>query len=52
MNDSRDISETRPFVPSGTFNGFKHDELVTRYHPVHMYLVHFQVIKTKKFNVN
>lgn len=28
MNDSRDISETRPFGPSGTFNGFKHDEPV------------------------
>jgi len=30
MNDSRDISKTMPFGPSVTFNGFKHDEPVTR----------------------
>ena len=30
MYDSRNISETKPFGPSGTFNGFKHDEPVTR----------------------
>ena len=30
MNDSRDISETKPFGPSGTFNGFKYDEPVTK----------------------
>ncbi|MBA4319464.1 MAG: endonuclease/exonuclease/phosphatase [Flavobacterium sp.] len=29
MDDTRDISETKPFGPSGTFNGFKHDEPVT-----------------------
>lgn len=29
MNDTRDISETKPFGPSGTFNGFKHSEPVT-----------------------
>lgn len=29
MDDSRDISEEKPFGPSGTFNGFKHDEPVT-----------------------
>jgi endonuclease/exonuclease/phosphatase family metal-dependent hydrolase len=29
MNDTRDISETKPFGPSGTFNGFKHNEPVT-----------------------
>lgn len=29
MNDTRDISETKPFGPLGTFNGFKHDEPVT-----------------------
>jgi len=29
MNDSRDISDERPFGPSGTFNGFKHSEAVT-----------------------
>jgi len=30
MNDSRELSETKPFGPSGTFNGFKHDVPVTR----------------------
>jgi endonuclease/exonuclease/phosphatase family metal-dependent hydrolase len=29
MNDTRAISETKPFGPSGTFNGFKHNEPVT-----------------------
>ncbi len=29
MNDTRDISESKPFGPSGTFNGFKHNEPVT-----------------------
>ncbi|WP_291104958.1 MULTISPECIES: endonuclease/exonuclease/phosphatase family protein [unclassified Flavobacterium] len=30
MNDCRDISEEKPFGPSGTFNGFKHNEPVTK----------------------
>lgn len=29
MNDSREISEEKPFGPSGTFNGFNHNEPVT-----------------------
>jgi len=29
MNDSREISKEKPFGPSGTFNGFKHNEPVT-----------------------
>ncbi|MFZ4772284.1 MAG: endonuclease/exonuclease/phosphatase family protein, partial [Ferruginibacter sp.] len=29
MNDCRDISEEKPFGPSGTFNNFKHNEPVT-----------------------
>ncbi|MDF1518595.1 MAG: endonuclease/exonuclease/phosphatase family protein, partial [Lutibacter sp.] len=29
MNDSRDISEDKPFGPSGTFNGFNHNNPVT-----------------------
>jgi len=31
MKDGRDISKTMPFGPIGTFNGFKHDEPVTRF---------------------
>ncbi|MES2410845.1 MAG: endonuclease/exonuclease/phosphatase family protein [Bacteroidota bacterium] len=30
MNDSREISEGRPFGPSGTFNAFKHNQAVTK----------------------
>jgi endonuclease/exonuclease/phosphatase family metal-dependent hydrolase len=30
MIDSRDISEQKPFGPTGTFNGFKHNEAVTK----------------------
>lgn len=30
MNDCRDISEEKPFGPSGTFNDFKHYEPVTK----------------------
>jgi endonuclease/exonuclease/phosphatase family metal-dependent hydrolase len=29
LNDARDFSETKPFGPSGTFNGFAHDKPVT-----------------------
>lgn len=29
MNDSREVSEEKPFGPSGTFNEFKHDKPVT-----------------------
>ncbi len=30
MNDCRDVSEEKPFGPSGTFNGFAHNEAVTK----------------------
>jgi len=30
MDDSRDLSEEKPYGPSGTFNGFKHNEPVTK----------------------
>ena len=30
MNDSHDVSEEKPFGPTGTFNGFTHNEAVTR----------------------
>lgn len=30
MDDSKVISQNRPFGPEGTFNGFKHDEPVTK----------------------
>jgi endonuclease/exonuclease/phosphatase family metal-dependent hydrolase len=30
MNDSRDITQEKPFGPPGTFNGFKHNDAVTK----------------------
>jgi endonuclease/exonuclease/phosphatase family metal-dependent hydrolase len=30
MNDSQDISKTKPFGPTGTFNAFQHQEAVTK----------------------
>lgn len=30
MNDCREVSREKPFGPSGTFNGFKHNEPVTQ----------------------
>lgn len=30
MLDTRDISIQKPFGPDGTFNGFKHNEAVTK----------------------
>ncbi|MDP3353469.1 MAG: endonuclease/exonuclease/phosphatase family protein [Flavobacteriaceae bacterium] len=30
MNDCRDVSEEKPFGPTGTFNGFTHNEPVTK----------------------
>ncbi|NNT71194.1 endonuclease/exonuclease/phosphatase family protein [Flavobacterium sp. IMCC34852] len=30
MLDSKDITQEKPFGPSGTFNGFKHNEAVTK----------------------
>jgi endonuclease/exonuclease/phosphatase family metal-dependent hydrolase len=29
LNDARDFSETKPFGPAGTFNGFAHNKPVT-----------------------
>ena len=30
MDDSREVSQQKPFGPSGSFNNFKHDEAVTK----------------------
>lgn len=45
MNDSREISESNPFGPSGTFNGFKHNE------PVRDLIDYIFVSKNDKFKV-
>jgi len=45
MNDTREISEAKPFGPSGTFNGFKHNE------PVTTQIDYIFVSKNNKFKV-
>ena len=45
MNDTREISEEKPFGPSGTFNGFKHNE------PVTTQIDYIFVSKNNKFKV-
>jgi len=45
MNDTRDISETKPFGPSGTFNGFKHEE------PVTLLIDYVFISKNNKFKI-
>ena len=48
MNDSRDISETKPFGASGTFNGFKYNEAVM---PLIDYVFVSNDISVKKYAV-
>lgn len=45
MNDTRDISEAKPFGPSGTFNGFKHNE------PVNLLIDYIFISKNNKFKI-
>jgi len=45
MIDTREISEKKPFGPSGTFNGFKHNE------PVTLLIDYIFVSKNNKFGV-
>ncbi len=46
MDDSRTVSEEKPFGPSGTFNGFIHDE------PVSLLIDYIFVSKNNKLKVN
>ncbi|MBK8518165.1 MAG: endonuclease/exonuclease/phosphatase family protein [Saprospiraceae bacterium] len=50
MDDSRDISSEKPFGPSGTFNGFKHNEPVTRLID-YIFVSKSTKIKVKKYAV-
>ena len=50
MNDTRDISEEKPFGPSGTFNGFKYSEPVTRMID-YVFVSKNNKLKVKKFAV-
>ncbi len=46
MLDSREISEEKPFGPSGTFNGFKHNE------PVNLLIDYIFISKNSNFKVS
>lgn len=46
MDDCRQVSEDKPFGPSGTFNGFKHNEPVTKL------IDYIFISKNKKLKVN
>ena len=50
MNDSRDISTSKPFGPSGSFNGFKHNEAVTKLID-YVFVSKSNKIKIKKYAV-
>lgn len=50
MIDSKDVSEEKPFGPSGTFNGFKHNEAVTK-RIDYIFLSKDSKIKVKKYAV-
>ena len=50
MNDTRDISEEKPFGPSGTFNGFKYSEPVMRMID-YVFVSKNNKLKVKKFAV-
>jgi len=49
LEDSKDVSQIQPFGPSGTFNGFKFDEAVTR--RIDYIFVSKKNIKVKKYAV-
>lgn len=49
LEDSKDVSQMQPFGPSGTFNGFKFDEAVTR--RIDYIFVSKKNIKVKKYAV-
>ena len=50
MDDSREISESKPFGPSGTFNGFNHNEPVTKLID-YIFISKKSVFKVKKYAV-
>ncbi len=50
MNDSREMSEEKPFGPSGSFNGFKHNEAVSRLID-YIFVSNNDKIKVKKYAI-
>ncbi len=50
MNDCRDVSKEKPFGPSGTFNGFKHNEPITKLID-YIFISKSKKIRVKKYAV-
>lgn len=50
MDDTRDVSEQKPFGPSGTFNNFKHNEPVTKLID-YIFISKNSTLKVKKYAI-
>lgn len=50
MDDTREVSEEKPFGPSGTFNNFKHNEPVTKLID-YIFISKNSILKVKKYAI-
>jgi endonuclease/exonuclease/phosphatase family metal-dependent hydrolase len=50
MDDSREVSQEKPFGPSGTFNNFRHDEPVTKLID-YIFISKKSILKVKKYAI-
>src|SRR3970282_649922 len=50
MDDSREVSQEKPFGPSGTFNNFRHDEPVTKLID-YIFISKNSILKVKKYAI-
>jgi endonuclease/exonuclease/phosphatase family metal-dependent hydrolase len=50
MDDSREVSQEKPFGPSGTFNNFRHDEPVTKLID-YIFIFKNSILKVKKYAI-
>ena len=50
MDDSREVSQAKPFGPSGTFNNFRHDEPVTKLID-YIFISKNSILKVKKYAI-
>lgn len=50
MDDSREVSQEKPFGPSGTFNNFRHDEQVTKLID-YIFISKNSILKVKKYAI-
>jgi endonuclease/exonuclease/phosphatase family metal-dependent hydrolase len=50
MDDSREVSQEKPFGPAGTFNNFRHDEPVTKLID-YIFISKNSILKVKKYAI-